>query len=176
MMRFDEEGAIDALLAELQESGAFDKADRQQQADLETDTEWTRRDWTHLGTLLQAWAHGILSADAFYRGYRLPENFAAVFDHVSQQLQEKFPGEVVVQISLAEVRQWFKQWAMQSAAFRAWNERGGAGPGTIAWTSRYSPTPDHAEFIDLDVPSHNAAIWLRDRRRLDAAFDRRSRA
>ncbi len=167
-MNFDEKSCIEALVEELEESGALDEADRKNQARLETNPEWSRQEWTHLSTIMEAWAYGVLSGDSWFHGYRLVENFEVVFNHVSERLQQKFPDKVVVEISLVEIRQWLDEWAMKCPEYLAWNERGGNGI-----VNRYTPTPSTPEFIDLSVPPHNAAVWVRDCRRHDAAFERR---
>ncbi len=166
---FGEEDALEALVDQLDQGGIFDEADRHTQARLETDPEWSRREWTHIHGIMEAWAYGVLSGDSWHYGYRLVENFEIVFNHVSNRLQEKFTdvGEVV-EISLVEVRQWLGEWANEVPEYLAWNERGGSGI-----VSRYTPTPSKPQFIDLNVPPHNAAIWLRDQRRHERAFDRR---
>ena len=165
---FSEGGALEALVEQLEEDGVFDKADRANQARLETNPEWSRREWTHVHSIMEAWAYGVLSSDSWHHGYRLVENFEVVFNHVSKRLQEKFANKVVVEISLVEIRQWLGEWARECPGYLAWNERGGSGI-----VSRYTPTPSVPEFIDLSVPPHNAAIWVRDQRRHERAFDRR---
>lgn len=175
---FGEESALESLVESLEEDGIFDEADCVNQADLETNPEWSRREWTHLATIMEAWAYGVLSSDPWHKGFRLVENFETVFNHVSTRLQEHFAAPehqeavsqlaVVVQISLVELKQWLGEWAAECPEYLAWNERGGSGI-----THRYAETPDLPQFIDLDVPSHNAALFLRERRRHDKAFDRR---
>ena len=175
---FSEQGALESLVESLEDDGIFDEATRVNQASLETNPEWSRHGWTHLATIMEAWAYGVLSSDPWHHGFRLVENFETVFNHVSQRLQEHFAapenqervsqfGEVV-EISLVEVKQWLGEWARECPEYVAWNERGGSGI-----SHRYSETLDVPQFIDLGVPSHNAALFLRERRRHDKAFDRR---
>jgi hypothetical protein len=175
---FGEDAALESLVDSLEESGVFDEATRVNQAGLETNPEWSRHEWTHLATIMEAWAYGVLSSDPWHRGFQLVENFEVVFNHVSARLQSHFAAPEnqervsgfaeVVEISLVEVKQWLGQWAAECPEFLAWNERGGSGI-----SHRYSQTPDVPQFIDLDVPSHNAALFLRERRRHEKAFDRR---
>lgn len=167
---FSEKSALESLVDELEESGVFDDATRVNQAELETNTEWTRREYTHVHSLMEAWAYGVLCGDSWFHGYRLVEHFDIVFNHISQRVQEKFGKEIVPQVSLIEIRQWLGEWAKECPEYLAWNERGGSGV-----VSRYTPTPSEAEFIDLDVPPHQAAIFLRDGRRHEKAFERRHR-
>lgn len=175
---FGEEAALESLVDSLEEAGVFDEATRVNQASLETNTEWSRREWTHLATIMEAWAYGVLSSDPWHTGFRLVENFEVVFNHVSARLQEHFAATEnqervsgfaeVVEISLVEVKQWLGEWAAERPEYLAWNERGGSGI-----VHRYSQTPNAPQFISLEVPSHNAALFLRERRRHDKAFDRR---
>lgn len=164
---FSEKSVLESLVEQLNEDGILDEVDREHQASLEANPEWTRREFTHLHTIMEAWTCGVVSSDGWYKGYGLTENFQRVFNHVSLCLQEKFADEVV-RISLVEVRQWLREWAEECPEFMAWNERGGSSV-----VSRYTEAPLRRQFIDLSVPSHNAALWIRDQRRLSRAFERR---
>ena len=168
MYENEEEDKIKDLIEDMEMNGVFDDLDRSNRADLETCSEWYRKEYTHLHTILEAWAYGIISSDAYYREYHLPDGFDAVFNHISKRLTEKFPKEVVVEVSLCEILQWLREWAMECPEFILWNDL----PGK-PYVTRYSPVATEPEFIDLNVPSHNAALFVRDKRRHDRAFDRR---
>ena len=163
------------LVAGLEKDGIFDEMDRKHQADLESCPEWSRREATHLHEIMTAWVVGVLQSYEYYRnqnGYELPANFGRVFSHISRRLCEKFPENkgymgAVYEISLCEIRQWLKQWAMELSEFQRWNELPGSGI-----THRNSPLATKPTFIDLDVPSHRAAIYVRDQRRNAEAFER----
>ena len=135
MEEFDR--AANDFVAALEESGAMDELDRTHRAKLEADSEWARQVPTHMASIMAAWSHGVITSNAYYRGYALPDHFDVVFAHVSRRLCEKFPEEEVVSISLCEMRQWLKEWAMELPEFRAWNDLPGSGI-----TSRYHATGD----------------------------------
>ncbi len=167
----DFDRAANDLVADLEESGVIDDLDRTHRATLEADTEWARQVPTHLGSIMAAWSHGVITSNEYYHGYALPDHFDVVFAHISRRLCEKFPADeafmgAVVDISLCEMRQWLKEWAMELPEFRAWNDLPGSGV-----TSRYHATGDTPSFIDLDVPSHNAAVYLQNQRREERAFE-----
>jgi len=164
---FDDD-QLEELVNELEKSGAFETCEVEQTIRLETDPEWSVRRHTHCHSLMEAWAYGVLSSFAYFRNYQLPDNFEKVFKHIAMRLNDKFPDEVVPKISLCEIRQWFKQWAMELEEFREWNTL----PGSQV-THRYSSLPSGPTFIDLDVPSHNAALFIRNQRRIDDEFDRK---
>lgn len=171
-MTFADRDPLEDLLKHLEESGAFEKLACSHQAMLETDPEWSRQEWTHVHTLMEGWAYGVLSSYQYFNDYQVPEGFDEVFAHIATRLADQFrlrhdKNVEVVKISLCEIRQWFRQWAEEMPQYLAWNDLPGSGVQT-----RYSPTASGPEFIDLAVPSHNAALFVRNQRRHDAAFEK----
>ena len=162
----EDDGSYDEhpFLKELEKM--MDEATIQQTVRLETDPEWSRKEYTHVHTIMEAWAVGVLSSYAYYEGYELPDNFGTVFSHIGKRLAQKYPGEAVPQISLVEIKQMLGGWARECPEYIAWNDL----PGS-QFTSRYSPMATGPEFIDLSVPPHNAALYIREKRRHDKAFD-----
>jgi len=94
-------------------------------------------------------------------------------DWVAFRIQGEWPGQEVARVSLADYEGKVRKWAMEHPQFREWNECPGV---VVAVTSRYSPTPDRRDFIDLDAVFRNAVVCLRDWTRRDEAFDRKFEA
>ena len=130
---------------------------------LAQDPEWTDKIHIHKHSLVEAFAQGILSSYPWYKGYQLPENFETVMNRMSILLQEEFSGGnlEVVQVGLLKLRGVYKRLAMSIPEYVAWNDI----PGGSRIVTRYDDVANEPSFIDIDVPPHNAVIFLRDRER-----------
>lgn len=159
------------IVNEAQWRGLFDRAAEEQAQRLAADPEWSTPKYVHVHRLVEAFAVGVISADAWHRGYTLPHDFVGVVNWIAFNIQREWPNEEVVQLSLIDIKQRLHGWAMEHPSYRAWNDLPGSGIVT-----RYSETPSSREFIDLDVPPHNAALHIRQHHRECEAFDAKFRA
>lgn len=151
-------------------SGAFEQADKEHQLSLRADPEWSAPRHVHVHTLVAAFAHGVLAADPWHKGYKVPPGFEGVINWIAFKIQEEFKDEEVPKLSLIEIVERFKRWGEEHPQFLKWNEP--ATPGTIIGVvSRYSNTPEARDFIDLDALVHNAALYIRTERRENDRFE-----
>jgi hypothetical protein len=154
--------------------GAFQEATELAWRAQEQDTEWNLPRWTHVHTLVEAFALGVVSADPWHHAYTLPPGFAEVVNHIAARLQAKHGRECVVQVSLIEVEEDFMAWGMEHPQFRQWNEP--PDGALVRVVTRYTDTPGVRDFIDLHALVRNAVVWLRNERRREDAFDADRRA
>ena len=161
------------LVEHLSYSGAFEEADAASRRRLLADREWTEPKWTHVHAIVQAFIHGIISADPWHKNYRLPPDFESVVNWIAFNVQKTYGDEMVVQISLMELEKKLWEWARQHKSFLKWNE--GDGP-QIAIVHRDSPALGKRNFIDLDALLRNTSLFLRDKRRQEDDFDRKFKA
>jgi hypothetical protein len=152
--------------------GLFEKASEQMRAELAADPEWNTAKYVHVHFLVEAFAIGVISADCWHHGYKLPPNFESVVNYIADRIQRHWPKEEVVQVSLIEIEALFREWAFEHPDFRAWNDTKPGAP-MVGVVSRYSSTPDERDFIDLGALLRNAAIALRSHHRINDDFDRR---
>ncbi|MCK9513700.1 MAG: hypothetical protein M0R28_21085 [Pigmentiphaga sp.] len=164
------EDQLQAIAESAMLSGALEAADESMKAQLAADPEWTERKYHHVHTLLTAFVYGIIAADPWHRGYRLPPDFEGVVNFMSDCIQRKWPGEAVPQISLLEWEAFVWEWAPQHPSFRAWNVPRDSTQ-LVAIVHRFSDLPDERDFIDLDALVRNSAVWLRNDTRRNEQFD-----
>lgn len=163
------------MVEKLEFDGIFDEVVSNHRKKLEADPEWSEPEHVHVHTLVEAFMHGIATADPWHKKYSLPPNFEAVVNWIAFCVQEEFGDTEVPKLSLLEIEDKFREWAMQSPHFRAWNEP--KDPGTvIAVATRYTPTPDERDFIDLDALLRNASVFVRDEQRQKRDFEKRFNA
>jgi hypothetical protein len=148
-------------------SGLLDSAAEQQRRELEADAEWTTPKHVHAHRLVEAFAAGIIGADPWHHGYKLPPDFEGVVNWMAFNIQKHFDVEVPI-VSLIEMKALFTEWAHQHPGFLLWNET----DQLIGIAHRYQSVPDKRDFIDLGAAIHNAVIYLRNEHRRDEAFER----
>ena len=136
-----------------------------------SDPEWTEKYHFHIHTIITAFSVGILNSQQFYWGYQLPPNFAKVMDYMSVALQKEFNSEEVPRVNLIKMRGVYKRLAFQSPEYLDWNNIGNNPGKGIHGVSRFSSIPSEPSFIDLDVPPHNAVLYLRGEMRANKKFD-----
>lgn len=135
------------------------------------DPEWTEKEYFHIHTLILAFSDGILSSYPHYKGFQLPPNFEKVMNFMSLELQKYFTDEVP-QVNLMKMRGLYKKIAMKCPEYLSWNKIGNPEPNGIYGVSRDTPTRNTPDFIDLDVPPHNACLYLRMHKREDKKFEK----
>jgi hypothetical protein len=150
-------------------SGALEEASARMRAKLDADPEWATKKYVHAHTIVEAFAVGVIRADPWHRGYRLPPNFEAVVNWIAFNVQKHWPRIEVPEVSLNELEQLFREWALEHPDFRAWNET----TKMVGVVSRYSAVPDERDFIDLDALIRNAVIHIRNEHRTNDDFERR---
>lgn len=162
------------LVESLELSGVLDKVAAEHDARLGADPEWSAKRHIHVSTLVQAFAHGVLSSDPWHKGYRVPPGLDGVLNWIAFKVQEEFKDCLVPELSLIEIVERFERWGAEHPQFQKWNECD--APGTvISIVSRYSDTPDCRQFIDLGALVRNAAIYIRTDRRENDRFEERFR-
>jgi hypothetical protein len=155
-------------------SGIFDQVGKAHQLSLRADPEWSTPRWVHVHELVQAFAVGVLRADPWHKGYKVPPGFDGVINWIAFKVQEEFKDKEVVKLSLIEIKERFKRWGEEHPQFMKWNES--PTPGTVvSIVSRYSVTPEERDFIDLGALVHNAALYIRTDRRENDRFEERFR-
>lgn len=158
------------LIESLELSGVLDKVAEEHALSLSRDPEWSTPRHIHAHTLVQAFAHGVLSADPWHKGYKVPPGLDGVLNWIAFKVQEEFKDELVPSLSLNEIKERFARWGAEHPQFLKWNEP--ETPGTIvAISSRYSPVPEFRDFIDLGALVHNAALYIRMERRENDRFE-----
>ena len=150
-------------LADLVEQASA-KANRRTAADPE---HTTKRCW-HKSELVRGFAAGVIAADPWYRGYRLPPNFERVINRVAASIDKTFTGGEIVHASLNELRAFFDETVMADSEFVGWNKADGPD---VVFVHRYSPTPSKRDFIDLDAVMQNVTTVLRNWKRDDDRFE-----
>ena len=133
---------------------------------LYAEPEWATPRYVHRATLLRSFVQGILTADPYHKGYRLPTHFEGVVNFISFEIQRRWT-DVVPQVSLADFERFLRKTCPLHPEFLKWNET----DKLVGVVSRYSPEPTERDFIDLDALYRNAAVALRDQLREDDAFD-----
>lgn len=162
---------LPALVEHLEVTGVFAEADKSHRAQLEADDEWTRQQYTSIGSLTAYFAHAVIISDSYYRGYKLPPGFDSVVNYMSDRLARHFAVEgtaldYIVKLSPLEFNDLLDEFGREHPQYREWNTYGGSGI-----KSRYSELPTEREFIDLDALTRNAAVLLRGQFRADNQFD-----
>ncbi len=166
----DEE--LQAIAESLTLDGTLEEVGRENDVALAADPEWADARHHHIQTLMTAFAVGVLEADPYYQGYRLPPDFSAVVDLVADRVARHFPGQEVPVVSLVEMKALYTEWASEHPAFLAWNET----DVLVGITHRYSAVPTERQFIDLGALVHQACLFLRESTRRADEFDRRFEA
>lgn len=139
---------------------------------LANDPEWTEKNNIHIHVLITAFSTGIMTSDPFYFGYQLPPNFEKVVNEVSLKIQKRFENEKypeVPEVSLLQMRGLYKKYAMECPYYVEWNNYKGTRTQFVSRYNSFSGT--EREFISLDVPPHNACLYLRSKNREDKKFN-----
>ena len=158
---------VKALVESLVLGGALDAASDTCVAGLLTDAEWTTPKYVHQATLLRSFVQGVLTADPWHHGYRLPPHFEGVVNMVAFEIQKRWPTEVP-QVTLWDFEQFLREVCPRHPEFVRWNHT----DKLVGIVSRDTPMPDERDFIDLDALYRNAAVALRDDIRQFEAFNR----
>jgi hypothetical protein len=165
---------IPDILQKLQEDGVFEQVEAEHRAELSADPEWAFQEWIHLRDVVTAFSVGILSSYPWYKGFQVPTGFEAVMNRLALAVQAKWPGpdNELVELSLLEIEDFYREFVEGDEQCQAWNRIGGVGDKTVAFVTRYSITPVVQQFIDLGALTRNAAIWIRAERRRHAESDK----
>lgn len=160
------------IIESLEFSGVLDQVDKAHQLSLQADPEWSTPRHVHVHTLVEAFAHGVLAADPWHKGYKIPPGFEGVINWIAFKIQEEFKDEEVPKLSLIEIKERFDRWGHEHPQFLKWNVP--ETPGTVVGiVSRYSAIREERDFIDLGALVHNAALYIRTDRRENDRFEER---
>jgi hypothetical protein len=179
-MMFDEQNKFtDQDGIELNGAELFSELSRKQANRLASDSEWSEKICIHIQKVILAFAHGVISSYPYYRGFHLPQNFELVMNKMSDLLHDEFRDQLeetgsfeCVYVGLLKLRGVYKRLAYSIPEYCQWNEIGNTN-GEDRITHRYSPTLTEPEFIDTDVPPHNACVYLLHEERKQKEFDKK---
>lgn len=174
---FNEENKfIDENGRELTGNDILSEALRKQSNMLASDLEWKDKICIHIRQVILAFAHGIISSYPYYKGFHLPQNFESVMNRMSDLLHEEFRDQLeaensleCIEVGLLKLKGIYKRLAYSIPEYCQWNEIKGESGGIV---HRYSPTLTSPDFIDTDVPPHNACVYLRNEERNHKEFDK----
>ena len=146
---------------------------------LANDPEWSEKIVIHIHSVINAFILGVNQSYPYYRNYKLPPNFDKVINRMSELIHEEFREQLkdheCIVVSLLKLKGVYRRLAMAIPEYVAWNDIGVPDGDSIV--SRYSETENSPSFIDLDVPPHNAALYLRncerDSKRFEEEFERK---
>ena len=139
---------------------------------LARDPEWSNKITIHFHTVINAFAIGVMTSYPYYKGYRHPPNFELVCNRMAYLLSQEFDNQICdyecIEVSLLKLKGVYKRLAMSIKEYVEWNDIGSPeGDGIV---TRYDST-QRPSFIDLDVPPHNAVIYLRNEERNHKRFE-----
>lgn len=163
---------LEAIAESLELSGALDRATEQRDKELRGDSEWSTPKFVHVHVLLEAFAVGVISADVWHHGYKLPPGFESVVNWIAFNIQKELGKDVVPKLSLLDIRFAFTMWAYEHPQFREWNVPPKGSP-MVGVVTRYTDTPDRRDFIDTDALIHNAVLHIRSHHRANEDFEKR---
>lgn len=158
---------FEAMLASPEIQSALDEATDVESVKRALDPEMQRPRHIHMHSIIANFVFGVVTADAFYFGYTLPEGIHEVVGGVSAALIVKFGREEVIHTSLYDIGAILRGVVEASPICKAWNDR----PGSPV-CSRYSTAGDSPEFIDLGALVQNGMLALQRQSDRDEAFDR----
>lgn len=133
-------------------------------AALEIDPRWDVLMPVRPSLLVEAFAVGILSADAWFRPYRLPPEFAGVVDWIAFMVQRTFTDPLVA-LSPAQAEQLLADWAQDHPQWTQWDPEGQSASrtkrlATVAAAACAGDTLHHRPYLDLRAVTRNAAIYV----------------
>jgi len=164
--------SIEDLPKVLSNEAIFEEVASEHKARLAKDPEWANPRGTSITELIRGFVNGILTADPYYTGYKLPPNFESVVNFMSFELHKKFNNEWWCgDLSLIDIEKIYWDIANEHPDFRAWEEVPDGQPD-LAIVTRYSPVHKERDWISLEVIVRNACVFIRDKRRQNDAFDK----
>ena len=125
-------------------------------SDLQSPSREEKQEWFHQSAVIACFAQGIIGADRFYWGYRLPEGFQIVVDDFSRALQAEYGKNEMFKQGLERVYAFVRSFTHNHTVCKEWN----ALPGN-QFVTRYDAVRDIPEFIDLDAIALNTRNNLR---------------
>lgn len=146
--------------------GALDQAFQSAQKRREHDPKWTKPHPIGAHDFVEAFAVGVLSADPWYWGYRVPPGFEAVVNWIAFCVDRYVQSRTHIMtsmISMLEFDRLLREWATENPTFQAWND-------PIACKGHEGECMGrHRVFIDLEAVFQNAAHYMIKRfEKLDA--------
>lgn len=155
------EDDVDEEIFEMMLEGAIGSSAEQAREILEDNEEWNTKEPTHISEFVRGFAIGVLQADLWHKNYMVPEEYGSVINWIAFNAQKYFgEGEVIADLSLLEIEDLLRNWAMEHPVFRLWGE------GEMKYLGNEMEIPEDRDFIDLDAALRNAVIHIRDERRM----------
>src|SRR5688572_26059070 len=117
----------------------------------------------HIATIITGFAVGVLKADMYFKGYRLPPNFSQVVDYVAERAQAmpwKTQMDGVVQVCMGELEKFYETCLAQSPEAMAWSDGGDNRPNASG--SQYGCVPDRRDSIDPGTVVSHAIHYVVD--------------
>lgn len=148
-------------------------------SDVAASPEWAVRRPIHTALLVEAFSYGVLAADFWFEGYRLPMELSSVVDWVAFNVQREFPETFAV-LSLAEVEERYRSWMAEHPAVKVWNrcpERNDlARKSELARLNATGEAPLTARpFVELESVVRNAAYMIQREWVFRVGVNRRTR-
>jgi hypothetical protein len=117
----------------------------------------------HIATIVTGFAVGVLKADMYFKGYRLPPNFSKVVDYVAERAQAmpwKTQMDSVVQVSMGELEKFYETCLAESPEAMAWSESGDVRSNASG--SQIDSVPDRRDSIDRGTIVSHAIHYIVD--------------
>ena len=151
-------------------------ASQEQRERLCADLEWTEKTCYHISTIISAFAIGILDSYPYYRGFQMPPNFEKVMNYMALKLEEEFAEYdvkgLLPTVNLIKLKGVYKRLAMGCPEYVEWNSINVSPDENVRFSTVYDGVGNEPEFIDIEVPPHNACLYLRAKTRENKAFDK----
>ncbi len=174
---FEESKFTDDNGRELSFEEMITDAQVQQSNRLADDTEWSDKITIHIHSVINAFILGANQSYPYYFNYQLPPKFDVVINKMSKLLHEEFKEQIetnleCVEISLLKLKGVYRRLAMSIPEYVEWNDIGNPQGSKFTSSMNIGEIDTEPSFIDLDVPPHNAVLYLRDCERDNKRFDK----
>jgi len=172
----DESTFTDENGRELSFEEMMSEASREQANRLADDSEWSEKITIHIHSIINAFILGVNMSYPYYWEYQLPPNFDLVINKMSNLLHKEFKEQIettleCVQISLLKLKGVYRRLAMSIPEYVEWNDIGNPEGNRFTSSMDMGKIDTEPSFIDLDVPPHNAVIYLRNCERDNKRFE-----
>lgn len=158
----DNLSTIDRALA----SGDLDKAVTKSRDFFIKSPDWNIPIKIYTPLIVEAFSFGVLSADFWFRGYKVPINLDLVINWIAFNVQREYPDDYA-EITLNELEAKLRDWMSDNPWVKEWND----DPKQNNMTRKFYLALNNLErgevmtsrpFVELESVVRNAAILVRD--------------
>lgn len=114
------DGAQDGLEA-AKKIGVLREIIRKRNETRANNPEWATPIPIHTALMVEAFSYGIMSADFWFKGYRVPPNMDLVINWIAFNVQREYP-ENFAQLSLNDYMAKLHEWMEEAPWVREWND------------------------------------------------------